>query len=139
MVRRSHNSSQNESRVSDSKQEIEDFPERVLARLTLLQCATKDSGMIDDSHANAERIAKVHGRHSGKHVHKLATHPNALRIVVVNSVEKAIFGWEEPGRHARVDNEGDERAKVGKRKRAACNCECFEGGRDVVVPAKKAV
>lgn len=89
-----NNGDQNEGRVSKANKEIKDLPENILAHLAALQCTAEESRMVDHGHANAERVAKVHGRHCCKLVDILAAHPYTLCVVVADSIEEAILFGE---------------------------------------------
>ena len=70
--------------------------------------------MVDQSHADAERVSEVHRGHRSKRVDVFATHPNTLRVVVADSVKEAILRWKETWWHTRVEDEGHEGAEVGE-------------------------
>ena len=133
------NSDQNEGRVSKADEQIKELPESILAYFAIFECPAKETGVVDHRHADAEGVAKVHGRHGCKLVDVLAAHPYTLRIVVANSVEEAMFLREQARRHARVDDEGDKCTEVRQRHRPAGNSECVERRRNVVVPADETI
>ena len=97
-----HNRGQDEGRVADTQQQVEQLPKSRLAALALLQCASEEPRVVDQRAADAEGVAEVHAWHRGQCVHVLTAHPHALRVVVAHGVEEAEFGGEEPRRHAWV-------------------------------------
>jgi hypothetical protein len=126
VVRCRNNGDQNKGRVSETNKEIEYFPEGVLAHLSSLESAAEDARMVDYCHADAKGIAKVHRRHGGELVDKLAAHPHALSVVMADSVEEAVLFGEQAGRHAWVYDECHEGAEVRERQSAAGSCKCVE-------------
>jgi len=97
-----HNRGQDEGRVADTQQQVEQLPESRLAALALLQRASEEPRVVDQRAADAEGVAEVHAWHRGQRVYVLTAHPHALRVVVAHGVEEAEFGGEEPRRHAWV-------------------------------------
>ena len=95
--------------------------------------------MVDDCHADAEGVAKVHRWHRRQHVDEFPAHPDALCVVVADRVEEAVFLGEQAWRHAGVYDEGHESAEIRQRHGAAGGCKGVKGRRDVVVPADEAI
>ncbi|KAJ8106256.1 hypothetical protein OPT61_g9654 [Boeremia exigua] len=137
VVGRRNNGDQDKGRVSNSKKEIKQLPERVLAHLAALERPAEKPGVIDQRHSNAERVAKVHRRHRGELVDVFAAHPHALRIVVAHRVEEPVLRGQQTRRHAGIDDKGDERAEIGQCQGSAGDSECVERRRGVVVPRDK--
>jgi hypothetical protein len=139
VVRRGNDGNEDEGRVADAEEQVEDLPRGILAHLAALECAPEEPRVVDERHADAETVAKVHAGHGGELVHVLAAHPDGLGVVVAHRVEEAIFGGEQARRHARVDDEGQEGEEVCEGQGAPGGCEGGEGGCDVVVPGDEAV
>jgi hypothetical protein len=126
VVRCRNNGDQNKRRVSETNKEIEDFPKSILAHLSSLESAAEDARVVNYCHADAKGIAKVHRRHGGELVDKLAAHPHALSVVMADSVEEAVLFGEQARRHAWVYDECHEGAEVGERQSAAGSRKCVE-------------
>ena len=60
-----HNRGQDESRVADTQQQVEQLPESGLAALALLQRASEEPRVVDQRAADAEGVAEVHAWHCG--------------------------------------------------------------------------
>jgi hypothetical protein len=133
------NGDQDKGRVSKTNKEIKDLPESTLAHLSMFESAAEHAGMVDDSHADAEGIAKVHRRHGSELVDKLSAHPDTLGVVVAYGVKEAVLLGEEAGWHAGVNNESHEGAEVRKGQGATGGRKCVKGRCDIVVPADEAV
>lgn len=123
VISRGNNHRQNKRGVSNSKHEVKDFPERVLAHFAPLQRTAEESGVVYESHADAECVAEMHRGHRGELVDEFPAHPNALRVIVADCVEEAVLFGEQAWRHTGVDYESYKRAKVGEGKGPAGGCE----------------
>jgi hypothetical protein len=139
VVRRGNDSNEDEGRVADAEEQVEELPRGILAHLAALKRAPEEPRVVDERHADAEAVAKVHAGHGGELVHVLAAHPHRLGVVVAYRVEEAVFGREQPRRHAWVDDEGQEGEEVCEGQRTPGGGEGGEGGCDVVVPGDEAV
>lgn len=133
-----NNGDENEGRVSKANKQVKELPESVLAHLAAFERAAEKSRMVNHGHADAERVAKVHRRHGCELVDVFAAHPYTLRIVVSDGIEEPVLRGEQARRHAGVDDESDERAKVGQSHRPTGNSKCVERRRNVVVPTDEA-
>ena len=105
MVSRRNNDKQNHGRIAQPQERIDSFPPPRLPDLTLLQRPAEDAAMVDHGAADHKSVAEMHGRHGGKGVDVVAGHEDRGGIVAADGIEKAVFGREQAGRHARVEGE----------------------------------
>ena len=94
--------------------------------------------MTDQSTTDGEGVAKVHARHSCKRIDEFSFHPDALRVVMANCVEKAILLGKEPWWHARTEDECGESKKVNKGYRSSGNGKGVMRRRKVIVLSDEA-
>lgn len=138
MIGSRNNGDQDEGRVSKANKQIEKLPKSVLADFAALKRPSEESRVVDHGHADAERVPKVHRWHGCELIHILATHPYTLRVIVADSVEESVLRREQARRHTRVDDEGDECAKISQGHRSTCNSEGIERRCNIIVPANEA-
>lgn len=139
MVRGSHNSYEDPARIPDSEEDIEDLPEPGLSKLAWFEGFAENTGMVDHCYSDAERISKVHARHSGEGIDIIPLHPHALRIVVSNAIQEPVLAGKQPRWHARVHDKYAEGDEVGERHCSADDGKSIERGCDVVVPSNEAI
>ena len=80
--------------------------------------------MIHHCAANTECVPKMHGRHCSQRVDVFSLHPNALSVVMANTINKAVFRGKQSRWHTRVYNEDDESKEIGK---SHCSSDDGEG------------
>jgi hypothetical protein len=91
MVGCGDNCDEDPARVPDSKEDIEELPKSGLAKLAWLQILAEYSGVVDHGAADAEGISKMHGWHSCQGVNVIPLHPDALCVVMSNTIKETVF------------------------------------------------
>lgn len=114
MIRRAHNRRQNQRRIPYAQKNKEKLPPSVLPPLITFEHRSRaENGAVpEEGTAYAEGVSEVHAWHCCEGVDVLSGLPDRLRVVVADAVDEAVFAGEEPGRHAWVDDEGDEGEEV---------------------------
>ena len=114
MVRCRHNRHEDHTRVSDPNQHVDAFPDCGLPNFAFLESAPEDTGVVEHGAADDEGVAEMHGRHGGKRIDVITTHPDAGCVVVANGVQKSILWREEARRHAGIQGESHKSEEVGE-------------------------
>jgi len=134
MIRCRNNRAEHHRRVSYGHENVEALPECAFANLSLDQAAPENAGMKQHGAPNAESITEVHAGHRSQRIDNLAFHPNALSVVVSNSIQKAVTLGQQPRRHGRVECESDESKKIRQGECSASDREDRMIGRNIIIP-----
>ena len=95
--------------------------------------------MIYHRTANHKGVAEMHAWHRRQRIDIITTHPDACRVVMPDRVQKAVFRWEQSGRHAWVESEGQEGEQIREGQCSTNSCECGVRWGDVIVPGDEAI
>ena len=90
--------------------------------------------MVDENAPNAERVAEVEAGHSSELIDEFSLDPDAFGVVMVDGVQKAVFGGEEAWRGAGPKGEDGEGDEVEESHSASKDGEGGMIRRSVVVP-----
>lgn len=102
MIRRRDDGGEQQNRITDADEKVEEFPGQRLSTFAVLEGAAEDAGVVDPGAADDEGVGEVDAWHGGERVDVFAAHPDGLGVVATDGVEEAVFFGEKTWRHAGV-------------------------------------